>query len=161
MIFKQKYWHELFEAGVLLKALNSVWETATGLLLLFSMQPIVHNVFLFLSREEYLGTTRDDALFRMVAEQFNHLSVSTRHFAGYYLLFHGLLNMFLAYNLYKNRLWAYPFAMGAVGLFLVYQLYRLVHTHSLVLFFITLFDIAFIVLTWHEYKFQRNQQAAA
>lgn len=155
MIFKQKFWHELFEAGVLLKALNSIWETAAGLLLLLSAHPLVHNAFVFFSREEYLGG-RDDALFRFAAAQFNHLSVSTRHFAGFYLLFHGILNMFLAYNLYKNRLWAYPLSAGIIMLFLVYQLYRLSHTHSIILLCVTLFDLAFVGLTWHEYRYQRS-----
>ncbi len=152
-LFTQHFWHELFEAGVFLKALNSIWETAAGMYILSSVHPIFRNGFVVFNREEFLGG-RDDFVFRYAAEHLNQLSVSTKNFVGLYLLFHGLLNMFLAYNLYKNRIWAYPVAMGITSLFLVYQGYRLFHTHSLVLLCITIFDIAFIYLTWHEYKYQ-------
>lgn len=152
-ILSQKFWHELFEAGVFLKALNSIWETGAGLLLLGSVHPMFGGRLFFFTREEFLGG-RDDILFRTVSQYLNTLSVSTKNFIGLYLLLHGLLNMFLAYNLYKNRIWAYPAAMAVVSVFLVYQVYRLFHTHSLILLGVTLFDVAFVILTWHEYRAQ-------
>lgn len=160
-LFTQHFWHELFEAGVLLKALNSLWETAAGIFILSSTHQFIRNWFVFFSREEYVGGGRDDFVFRYITEHLNQLSVSTKNFVGLYLLFHGLLNMFLAYNLYKNRLWAYPFSMGVTSLFLVYQIYRLLHTHSPVLLLITIFDIAFIYLTWHEYNYQKRRRHEA
>jgi len=134
-LFTQRFWHELFEAGVTLKAFNSVWETALGIFILSN--PNHH-----------------------ITRHFDHLSLSMKSFIGAYLLFHGLLNIVLAYNLYKNRLWAYPFAIGTTSLFLVYQGYRLFHTHSLILLCVTIFDIAFMVLTWHEYKYQLHKRHA-
>ncbi|HVY73121.1 MAG TPA: DUF2127 domain-containing protein [Candidatus Paceibacterota bacterium] len=152
-LLSQKFWHELFEAGVFLKALNSIWETCAGVFLLLNTHSMMRwNPFLFI-REEFLGG-RGDMLFRMTSQHLNSLSVSTKNFIGLYLLLHGLLNMFLAYNLYKNRLWAYPAAMAVVSLFLIYQIYRLLHTHSLILLGVTIFDIAFVILTWHEYRIQ-------
>ncbi|MEI6864048.1 MAG: DUF2127 domain-containing protein [Candidatus Adlerbacteria bacterium] len=156
-IFTQKFWHQLFEAGVFLKALNSVWETGAGIFLLFSTHPMLRDRFIFLSQEEFLGG-RHEHIFRFASEHLNQLSVSTKNFVGLYLLFHGLLNMFLAYNLYKNRLWAYPVTIAITCLFLVYQLYRLAHTQSLILLCVTAFDIFFIVLTWHEYRHQQKKQ---
>jgi uncharacterized membrane protein len=41
------------------------------------------------------------------------------------------------------------------GGFSVYQLYRLAHTHSLMLALLTLIDIAIVILTWREYQEQR------
>jgi uncharacterized membrane protein len=152
-LFTHHFWHQLFEAGVFLKALNAVWEIALGIFLLANTHPMLRNHFIFLSREEFLGG-RDDALFRIVTEQLNHFSVSARSFAGIYLFLHGLLNVFLAYNLYKKRLWAYPTTMGIISLFLVYQVYRLFHTHSLILLCVTVFDVAFVILTWYEYRAQ-------
>lgn len=152
-ILSQKFWHDLFNAGVFLKALNSVWETGAGLFLLLNTHAMFSGrPFLFI-REEFLGG-RGDMLFRFTSQHLNTLSVSTKNFIGLYLLLHGLLNMFLAYNLYKNRLWAYPAAMAVVSLFLVYQIYRLFHTHSLILLGVTMFDVTFVILTWHEYRTQ-------
>lgn len=155
--FTQRFWHELFEAGVLLKALNSLWETAAGLYVLSSVHPVLKSWFVFFSREEFLGSY-DEAVFQFISDHLNQLSISTKNFVGMYLLFHGLLNMFIAYNLYKNRLWAYPVSIGLTGLFLTYQGYRLFTNYSLILLCITIFDIAFIVLTWHEYQYQLRKR---
>lgn len=157
---RELYWHELFEAGVFLKALNSVWELLGGVFLLTFAKGALPRLVVLFSRTELLGD-RDDLLFRTVMLQLNHLSVGgTRTFVGVYLLFHGVMNAFLAYNLYRSRLWAYPVSMAFVSLFLVYQLYRLTHTHSLLLLAISIFDVAFIVLTYHEYRRQQKKQHA-
>ncbi len=120
---KQKIWHNLFEAGIALKAINSVWETGAGLYLLSHLQ--------------------------------HHGPL--RAFIGIYLLFNGILNAFLAYNLFRNRLWAYKVMLGFTGLFVLYQTYKLLHTHALFLLGLTLFDIVFMVLTWHEYHYQSRR----
>jgi uncharacterized membrane protein len=144
----------LFEAGILLKALNAVWEISSGLLLLLVTHTRAFRTIIDFAREEFIGGDHDDAIFRFAAEQLNHISVSTRNFIGIYLLIHGMLNVFLAYNLYRNRLWAYPLAAGVAAIFCTYQIYRLLHTHSLILLCVTIFDIAFIILTMHEYRYQ-------
>ena len=159
--FRQKYWHELFEAGVFLKALNSVWELLGGVFLLTFARGWLPRIFIFFSSRELLGD-RDDFLFQLVNAQVNHLAVDgTRLFVGAYLLFHGLMNAFLAYHLFRNRLWAYPTTLAFVSLFFVYQIYRLYHTHSLLLLAISVFDICFMVLTWHEYRYQLQKRHGA
>jgi uncharacterized membrane protein len=157
---KQRYWHELFEAGVFFKALNSMWEILGGIFLLTRLHSWLTHAFIFLSNSELLGD-HNDFFFHFVTGQAAHLDVgSTRIFVGIYLLFHGFMNAFLAYNLYRNRLWAYPLSVAFVSLFLVYQVYRLFHTHSPLLFAITVFDIFFIILTLHEYRFQKRKLAS-
>jgi uncharacterized membrane protein len=157
---RQKYWHELFEVGILFKALNSLWETLGGLFLLLTIRGPLAGAFVYLSNSELLGD-RDDLLFHLVHTQLVSLSLSTRTFVGIYLLFHGLMNMFLAYNLYRNRLWAYPLSIAFTSIFLLYQVYRLYHTHSLVLLTVTIFDLFFILFTWHEYHYQKRRQTHA
>jgi len=157
---RELYWHDLFEAGVFLKALNSAWEMLGGFFLLTFARGALPRLVVFFSRGELLGD-RDDLLFQTVMTQLNHLTAGgTRLFVGIYLLFHGVMNAFLAYNLYRSRLWAYPVSIAFVSLFLIYQLYRLMHTHSLLLLAISIFDVAFIILTWHEYKRQQKKQRA-
>ena len=160
-ILKQKIWHELFEVGVLFKAVNSVWETLGGIFLLTRLHDWLATLFIFISNTQLLGD-HDDLLFREVHTQLAHLNVvSTRTFVGLYLLFHGVMNAFLAYNLYRNRLWAYPTMIGFVSLFFVYQLYRLSHTHSPLLLVVSIFDILFIILTWHEWRYQHKRRLDA
>jgi uncharacterized membrane protein len=158
-LLKPRYWHELFEAGVFLKALNSVWELLGGVFLLTFARGTLPRIVVFFSRSELIGDhDRDDLVFRFVDTQLVHLlMVNTRTFVAIYLLFHGIVNAFLSYNLFRNRLWAYPFAITFASLFLVYQIYRLAHTHSGILLTVSIFDVCFIILTWHEYRHQKGK----
>ncbi len=156
-MLKQKYWHELFEAGVFLKALNSVWEILAGIFLLTLARGALPHVVVFFGRNELLGG-RGDLVFHFVNLQLAHLLlVNTRVFVGVYLLFHGIVNAFLALNLFRNRLWAYPAMIAFVSLFLLYQIYRLLHTHSGILLAVSVFDFCFIILTWNEYAYQKHK----
>ena len=158
---KQAYWHELFEAGVAFKALNSVWEMLGSIFLLTRLHSWLTHKVIQISHSEFLGD-HDDFFSHFISGQLSHLDVaSTRTFVGLYLLFHGLMNAFLAYNLYRNRLWAFPVSIAFTSTFLVYQAYRLVHTHSPLLLFITVLDVFFIILTVHEYRFQKNKIAVS
>ena len=157
--FKQRYWHELFEAGVAFKAINSVWEVLGSVFLLTRLHSWFTQTLIYLINSELLGD-RDDLLFHVVQGQVVHLTVgSTRIFVGLYLLFHGVMNAFLAYNLYRNRLWSYPISILFTSLFFFYQVYRLLHTHSPLLLFITILDIFFVILTWHEWRYQKKRAA--
>jgi uncharacterized membrane protein len=156
---REIYWHDLFEAGVFLKALNSVWETLAGIFLLTSLHNWLTRVFVIFSSSELLGD-RDDFFFNYAHRHMANFTDHTRIFVGVYLLFHGIMNAFLSYNLYKSRLWAYPVSMAFTSLFLVYQLYRLSHTHSLLLLVVSVLDIAFVILTWHEYQRQLRKRRA-
>jgi uncharacterized membrane protein len=155
---KETYWHRLFEVGVFFKALNSVWETIGGLFLLTAVgRNWFTYLFVHFSNSVLLGD-HDDLLFQLVHQHLMNIAGGTHLFVGVYLLFHGLMNAFLAYNLFRNRLWAYPVSITFVSLFFVYQVYRLFHTHSIILLLVTIFDIFFIVLTWHEYRYQTQKQ---
>ena len=154
---RERYWHELFEAGVFLKGLNSIWETITGLFLLTTLRNWFAHSSVFISTSEFLGRS-DDFPFTYVQHHLMHITPYTRIFIGLYLLFHGLMNAFLAYNLYRNRLWAFPISMAFTSAFFIYQVYRLAHSHSPLLLAISILDIAFIVLTYHEYRRQERRQ---
>ncbi len=147
----------MFEIGVLFKAFNSTWETLSGIFLLTRLHSWLSRLLVTFSRAQLLGDG-DGFLSRTAHSQLQHLGTdSTRTFVGIYLLFHGLMNAFLAYHLYKKHLWAYPVMIMFITTFLFYQIYRLVHTQSLVLLLVTLFDIGFIFLTWNEYQHQRRR----
>jgi uncharacterized membrane protein len=156
---RETYWHQLFEAGVFFKGLNSAWETVTGIFLLTALRNWFTHTSIYVSTQEFLGS-RDEFPFTYAHSHFAHIPPNSRVFVGVYLLFHGLLNAFLAYNLYRNRLWAYPVTVVLSSAFLAYQLYRLSHTHSPLLLVISILDILFIILTWHEYRRQLRKHAS-
>lgn len=154
---RERYWHELFEAGVFFKALNSMWEIVAGVFLLTALRNWFTHTFIYVSIQEFLGRS-DDFPFTYAQSHLMHVPPNSRVFIGVYLLFHGLMNAFLSYNLYRDRLWAFPVSMAFTSAFFIYQVYRLAHTHSPLLLAISILDIAFIVLTYHEYRRQQHKQ---
>ena len=88
---------------------------------------------------------------RHAAETF---SVETKHFASAYLIGHGILKVFLAASLLRERLWAFPLALSVLAIFVVYQLHRFGRTHSMILLALTVLDAVVMVLIWHEYRFR-------
>ncbi len=136
----ERYWHTFFEFGVLIKGFNGVLETVGGVLILFLSKSAFGSLFSFLARGELL----------------QNLPAGAKTFAAIYILLHGILNIFLAIQLYRNRLWAYLATISAMILFIFYQIYRINLHHSITLTVVTIFDLLFIALAWHEYQYQKR-----
>jgi uncharacterized membrane protein len=81
----------------------------------------------------------------------------SQSFAAIYLLSHGLIKLFLAAGLLREKPWAYPVAIVVFVLFVIYQLYRYAFTHSSFLMLLTILDLVVIGLTWHEYRVVRGR----
>ena len=84
------------------------------------------------------------------------LTVDTEHFASVYLVAHGVAKVFIAWGLFREKLWAFPTAFVVFGLLILYQLYRFAHTHSPTLAFLIAVDVAVCYLIWREYGFRRE-----
>lgn len=147
--------HRLFKFGIALKGLYGIFEVISGSLVLFITKNSFTNIFNRLTRGELIEDP-NDRLVTFLASALQHISTNTKLFAALYIFIHGLLNIFLAVQLHKKRLWAYPVTISAMILFMSYQMYRIFHTHSIVLILITIWDITFIAITWHEYKNQKS-----
>ena len=73
-------------------------------------------------------------------------------FGAIYLLVHGLVKVILVAALLKNQLWAYPWTIAFLGVFIAYQLYRLSFHPSVGLTALTIFDAVIAWLTYREYR---------
>jgi uncharacterized membrane protein len=65
-----------------------------------------------------------------------------------------MVKVVLVAALLKNQLWAYPWTIGFLGLFIVYQVYRLSFQPSVGLAALTVFDAVIAWLTYREYRKQ-------
>lgn len=90
-----------------------------------------------------------------------HLSASDALFAAIYLLAHGIIKAVLVYALIKDKLWAFPWAIGIFTAFGVYQMYRYFVQPSGWLIALTLLDVFVIVLTWFEWQRVKHEKASA
>ena len=61
----------------------------------------------------------------------------------------GLLILFCA--LWREKLWAFPVALWFIALFVVYEIYRFTHTHSIALLIFALLDVCVAWFIWREY----------
>ena len=156
MIIPEKFWHKLFEASIIIKALNGAWETITGLALLFLTKPFIANVVFAAGKKEVVDSPQDHAIM-FLTNHLQNIPEGTRDFVGLYILAHGLINIFLAYYLYKEKMWSYSVSIAFFSISVVYLGYRAIEHPSILMFALIIFDIFFTALTWHEYKYRLNQ----
>jgi len=153
----QKKEHILFRLGVYGKGLNAFVELVSGVSLLF-FSGAVNNIFVSLIKNELIDDP-GDSFINYIYQLFHSLSVGASTVLALFILAHGIVNLFLFISLLKEKLWAFPIAIGIVSTFIVYQFYRFSHNHSGALLFVTLLDIAFVILAWLEYKHKKRKRA--
>ncbi len=134
----------------MLKGLDGLLECIAGLALLLTTRNAILDVVGWLTREEIVEDPGD-----FVANHLVHLaqqlSLGTQHFAGIYLLGHGLIKLGLVIGLLRGARWSYPVAVAFLTAFIGYQSYRLAHTPSLSLSLLTAMDIAVVLLIVYEW----------
>lgn len=143
--------HRLFQIATVIKGIDGVLEFIGGVLLLTVGPAALHRLVVVLTQHE-LAEEPDDWLVMALRHLAENFSVETRHFASAYLIGHGILKIFLAANLLRERLWAFPFALSVLTIFVAYQMHRFARTHSMVLLALTVLDIAVMALIWREYR---------
>jgi len=157
---QEKRIRHLFRLGIFLKGIHAVTEIVGGLLLLVIPLRTFAHLAIWLTQAELLDEPHD-----LVASYVMHLgtqlSSDSKTFGGAYLLSHGLVKVVLVVALLKNKLWAYPWSLIVLGLFIVYQMYRFTFTHSVALILLTIFDVVVIWLIWREYQIVKQHRQTA
>ncbi|MDO8499558.1 MAG: DUF2127 domain-containing protein [bacterium] len=152
---REKRWHLLFDIGLVAKAVVGTVEILSGSLFLLSSRFTINNFLIYLASAELFEEPNGD-LVSFIAVYLRDLSISTQLFIAVYILLHGLINIFLVVGLYQEKLWTYLGALYFMAAFVVYQVFRLVQTHSLWLAFISILDCGFMIIIWHEYIYHRD-----
>lgn len=143
--------HDAFEAGILIKFIDGIFELLGGSLLLF-FSPASLNRFLQVLLREELHEDAKDFLANALLHLFQGLTAHQQLFAATYLLVHGLVKVGIVAALWSKRLWAYPVAGGVLFLFTLSQLYLLFSNPSPFLLVLTIVDIALLALLHSEYR---------
>jgi uncharacterized membrane protein len=145
----------LFRVGILLKGIDGFMELIGGLVLLSLAREFLSRTVALVTAHE-LSEDPHDLLANALTHTVSLLSADTRSFAGAYLIGHGCIKIVLVAGLWREKRWAYPVALWFLGAFVVYQLYRFVHTHSLVLLAFTALDIFILWAIWRDYRLRRG-----
>ena len=140
-----------------LKGLDGLLEVIGGLVLLFVRPATINHLARSLTQHE-LSQDPHDVVARHVLRSAGHLTHGSTLFAAVYLLSHGLAKVVLVVAVLREQLWAYPGMIVLLGVFIAYQLYRLVAVRVTVgLTLLTVFDAFVIWLTWREYRARRDR----
>ena len=140
-----------YEIGILIKGIDGILELLGGALVLLLNPHTVTSITNFLTQDA-LQENPHNIIATHVLKLGNHLAGGHNLFAAAFLLTHGLVKVVLVTCLLLNKLWAYPWALGVLGLFLVYQTYLLVTKPTFGMAFLTILDIVIIGLIYREWQ---------
>jgi uncharacterized membrane protein len=140
-----------FHISIFIKGAISLAEMVTGIALLFI--PVSYFLDLLASYAE--SELREDST-SFIASHLLSLSHQAAAISGtfiaLYLLSRGLIKVLLIWAMLKNKLWAYPASLVVLGLFVLYQVYEIVHTGSWAIVALTFFDLIVMYFIWREYQ---------
>ncbi len=154
-MFKPRDWLDrAFEIGILVKGVNGAIEIVGGLLLLFTTADRLRQLVSAVTRAE-LSKDPHDFIATHLLHTTSDLTGHAILFAAVYLLIHGTVKVVLVIALLLDKLWAYPWMIGVLLLFIGYQSYRLMLDASVGLIALTTFDVLVVTLTWREYRRKR------
>ena len=156
-IFNRQLIEKIFDLTILAKALFGFIEILAGIILLTSGRLIANNLIIALTEQEILADS-NDFISNYLISVLSSFSLGINLFAIVYLLFHGIINIFLAEALLKDKLWAYPWAIVGFSLFIIYQVFRYFHSFSLLLLFLILFDIFIVSVVSVEYRNKKRKR---
>ena len=148
----------IFEIGIILKGLDGVLETIGGLLLLVVTPATINHLAVGLTQHE-LSEDPNDFIASHLLRYAHGLTGSAVTFAAVYLLLHGITKIVLVAALLRNQLWAYPWMIAFLLIFILYQSYRIVLSPTFGLSALTIFDAAIVWLTWREWRKQTTDRA--
>lgn len=144
-----------FRIALILKGLDGVLEFVGGALLLFVTPRQIGGLAGLLTQHE-LSEDPHDLIANALLHFTNGLTGGATLFGAIYLLLHGAVKIVLVVAILRNRLWAYPWLIAFLTVFIVYQGYRLVVGYSVGLTLLTMFDIVIVALTIREYALRRQ-----
>ena len=149
----------VFWISLVLKGADGVLELIGGGLLLVLKPTQIAAIVQVLTQHELSEDPKDliaNALVRAAAS----LDASATLFGAIYLLLHGAVKVVLVVAVLRDRLWAYPWLMGFLIVFIGYQVYDMVVNYTWGMLALTLFDVFIVALTAREYRLHKARHKA-
>ncbi len=157
-VFSPHGWLDrVFAVGIVAKGLNGAAELVGGVLLLVLDPAGIQRLAASWTHGE-LSEDPHDFVATHLLHTANGLTGDAVLFGALYLLVHGLVKVVLVVALLLDKLWAYPWLIVVLLLFIAYQLYGIALDPTAGLVTLTVFDAAIVALTWREYREQRRRR---
>jgi uncharacterized membrane protein len=139
---------------VYFKGIFGIFEIITGIALLIVGRKSMDKILVWIVNFEPF---EDHPRLMDTASRFiiNHVLGSLHVLIALYLIVHGIVAIAVVFALVHKKMWAFPAAGILLVLFILYQIYRLAFTFSLLLLILTLLDIVIILFLRYEYRRER------
>ncbi len=157
MHLSQKRLLQFFDISIALKGIDGVLEVIGGVLVLLLSPAQMGGFASFITHTE-LSEDPHNFLANIILKTLTHISPHAKLVSAIFLLGHGLVKIFLVWQLFRGRLWAYPLAIVIILCFIVFQIIQIVHGHSLLLVGLTMLDAIIVVLAWQEYNVKKAHE---
>jgi uncharacterized membrane protein len=141
-----------FRIAIAIKGLDGVLQVAGALVLAFVPASTVSGFTHAVITRDLLGDPSGTLARHLRSATENFLHGDTKTFAVAYLLAHGLIKLGLVWALARKIVRAYPVAAVVLAAFVVYEVWRAIHTHSIALPFFAALDVVIIALVLREYR---------
>lgn len=149
-----------FRISLVLKGLDGLLELIGGVLLLVVTTDQIGQLARILTQHE-LSEDPHDLIANALLHWTGSLNVAASVFGAIYLLLHGAVKVVLVWAVLRDHLWAYPWMMAFLLIFIAYQSYQMFVAFSWALLLLTAFDIFIVVLTWREYGIHKARRRRA
>jgi uncharacterized membrane protein len=154
-LFSEQNLHTLFNAGIIIKAIDSIGEITLGILFTFLSAPTINHIILTLFSDELTEQPRD-SIWNFLFHGWTGVSGGSQYFLAFLFLGHGAVKLLLVAGLVKDKLWVYPTAAIAFASFAAYQTYHIIISPSPLLSVLTILDVIFVALILIEYRYQKR-----
>ena len=149
--------HKVFQFSIYVKAIFGLIESITGLILLIAGSRSMTRAVQWVFGNELLEDPHD-AMGNFFMNLANNLSLRMHMFVALYMIVHGIAHIMIVLALLYRKRWAYGIAGIMLSLFVLYQIYQIIHqiihanTFSILLTILTIIDVIIISLLRIEYK---------
>ena len=138
-----------FYVSLILKGANALIELIGGFLMLIISHDWLNKLILSIALPE-LRDDPDDPLMNYLI--VHGLNISSQHSIAVFMLFHGLAKAIIIWLLWKNKMWAYPLAFVAFGIFISYEAHSFWENQSLFMLLIVILDLVVITMIALKYR---------
>jgi uncharacterized membrane protein len=152
---------KLFKVAIAIKGLDGLGQLVLGIVLIFIPPTLITGLANEVVTRDLLGDPGGTLSTHLQTAAHDFADGSSRTFAIGYLLLHAVIKLGLVAALLRKVLPLYPVAAVVLAAFVVYEIVRAVHTHSIALPIFAAIDVVIIVLVIREYVQLRRERAAA
>lgn len=141
-----------YDIGIAIKGFDGAVELIAGILLWVSPS-LLHQTL-----QALLGEVRESHfhMMRFIADNIARIDADLTKggivVVIFFLIMHGVVKVGLVVALFKKWHWAYPWAIGLLGAFLVYQVYVFIKHPTVPMALFSILDAVIVWLVYKEYR---------